>query len=54
VIPLSNATSLIESVLPSPIVQRSWSLGPQRMCQELRRVIMKLKASQDSHFDDRE
>jgi hypothetical protein len=55
VIPTSKAVSLIESVLPSPLVQRSWSLGPQRMCQELRRVIMKLRGgSADGHSDDRE
>jgi len=53
-IPVSKAVSLVESVLPSPIVQRSWSLGPQRMCQELRRVIMKLKGTRNGHFDDRE
>jgi len=53
-IPVSKAVSLIEAVLPSPIVQRSWSLGPQRMCQELRRVIMNLRGLQDSHRSDRE
>jgi hypothetical protein len=40
---VSEAANLIESVLPAPLVQRSWSLGPQRMCQELRRVLLKLK-----------
>lgn len=45
---VSEAVALIEAVLPSPIVQRSWSLGPQRMCQELRRVILKLQCM-DSH-----
>lgn len=45
---VSEALALIESVLPAPIVQRSWSLGPQRMCQELRRVLLKLQ-SMDSH-----
>jgi hypothetical protein len=53
-IPLSKAVSLIESVLPTPLVQRSWSLGPQRMCQELRRAIMKLRSLQEGHGDDRE
>ncbi len=43
-----EAVALIESVLPAPIVQRSWSLGPQRMCQELRRVVLKLQGM-DSH-----
>jgi hypothetical protein len=54
VIPIGKAVQLIEAVLPSPLVQRSWSLGPQRMCQELRRVIVKLRSLQDSHGDDRE
>ncbi len=45
---VSEAVSLIESILPPPLVQRSWSLGPQRMCQELRRVILKLK-SREGH-----
>lgn len=54
VMPVGKAVSLIESVLPSPLVQRSWSLGPQRMCQELRRVIIKLRSSADGHSDDRE
>lgn len=53
-IPISKAVGLIEAVLPSPIVQRSWSLGPQRMCQELRRVILKLRGSEDGHLFDRE
>jgi hypothetical protein len=48
VIRVSEAVSLIESVLPTPIVQRSWSLGPQRMCQELRRVVLKLQ-NKESH-----
>ena len=42
-IAVSEASKLIESVLPSPMVQRSWSLGPQRMCQELRRVAKQLE-----------
>ncbi len=42
-IPVSEAARMVESVLPSPMVQRSWSLGPQRMCQELRRVIQQLE-----------
>ncbi|MBT0159313.1 hypothetical protein G4O51_04940 [Candidatus Bathyarchaeota archaeon A05DMB-2] len=54
VIPVGEAVSLIEKVLPSPIVQRSWSLGPQRMCQELRRVLVKLHSLQDGHEVDRE
>jgi hypothetical protein len=53
-IPVERAVSLIEAVLPSPLIQRSWSLGPQRMCQELRKVIVKLGALQDGHCNDRE
>jgi hypothetical protein len=41
---VSEAARLIEQVLPSPLVQRSWSLGPQRMCQELRRVVLRLQS----------
>ena len=48
-IPISEAVKLIEMVLPNHIVQRSWSLGPQRMCQELRRVIVKLRSRQEGH-----
>jgi hypothetical protein len=54
VIAVSKAVNLIEAVLPSPLVQRSWSLGPQRMCQELRRVIVRLRGLRDSHCNDRE
>jgi hypothetical protein len=46
---VSEAVWLIEQVLPSPMVQHSWGLGPQRMCQELRRVVMKLQAANQSH-----
>ncbi|MGB9842098.1 MAG: hypothetical protein ACPLKZ_05165 [Candidatus Bathyarchaeales archaeon] len=49
VIPVSEAVKMIEAVLPSPLVQRSWSLGPQRMCQELRRVILNLRNRLDGH-----
>ena len=52
-IPVSQAVKLIEEVLPSHLVQRSWSLGPQRMCQELNRVLLKLRSLQDSHTVDR-
>jgi hypothetical protein len=48
-IPVGEAVKLIETVLPNHIVQRSWSLGPQRMCQELRKVIMTLRSRQESH-----
>jgi hypothetical protein len=43
VIAVSEAAKMVEAVLPSPMVQRSWSLGPQRMCQELRRVVQQLE-----------
>jgi hypothetical protein len=48
-IPIGEAVKLIETVLPNHIVQRSWSLGPQRMCQELHRVIVKLRSRQEGH-----
>jgi len=54
VMPVNDVISLIESVLPTPIIQRSWSFGPQRMCQELRRVILKLHKLHESHGSDRE
>jgi hypothetical protein len=38
----SEAANMVAAILPSPMVQRSWSLGPQRMCQELRRVVQQL------------
>jgi hypothetical protein len=53
-ITISQAVKMIEEVLPTPIVQRSWSLGPQRMCQELRRVVLRLHGLQDSHKIDRQ
>ncbi len=40
--PVAEAKALVEAVLPSPMVQRTWGLGPQRMCQELRRAILTL------------
>jgi hypothetical protein len=48
-VPVGEAVRLIEAVLPNHLVQRSWSLGPQRMCQELRRVLVKLRSLQESH-----
>jgi hypothetical protein len=42
-IAVSEAAQMVEAVLPSPMIQRSWSLGPQRMCQELRRVVKQLE-----------
>jgi hypothetical protein len=40
---VSEAVKLIESVLPTTMIQRSWSLGPQLMCQELRKVVEQLE-----------
>ncbi len=48
-IPVTQAIKLIEQVLPSHLVQRSWSLGPQRMCQELNRVLLRLRKLQEGH-----
>jgi hypothetical protein len=42
-ISVSEVGKMVESILPSPMVQRSWGLGPQRMCQELRRIIYQLE-----------
>lgn len=47
--PVSQALKMIEQVLPSVFIQRSWSLGPQRMCQELRRVLLNLRSLQEGH-----
>lgn len=49
VISVSEAVKMIEAVLPSPLIQRSWSLGPQRMCQELRRVVLNLRSRLEGH-----
>jgi hypothetical protein len=46
---INDVIGLMESVLPSPIVQRSWSFGPQRMCQEMRRIILKLHNLRESY-----
>ncbi|MEM2995325.1 MAG: hypothetical protein QXI91_04845 [Candidatus Bathyarchaeia archaeon] len=42
-IPVDEAIKMIQKVLPSPMVERSWGLGPQRLCQELRGVILNLR-----------
>jgi len=49
VLPVNEVIELLESVLPSPLIQRSWSLGPQRMCQEVRKLILKLRKLRESH-----
>lgn len=40
---LSEAKTLVQSILPNLMVERSWGLGPQRMCQELRRALNQLE-----------
>jgi hypothetical protein len=42
--PVAEAVKLIKEVLPVPMVQRAWGLGPQRLCQDLQRVVQKLEA----------
>ena len=42
-IPVEDAVKMIQDVLPSPMVERSWGFGPQRLCQELRGVILKFR-----------
>ncbi|MEM3459043.1 MAG: hypothetical protein QXN36_00430 [Candidatus Bathyarchaeia archaeon] len=42
-IPIEDVIKMVQNVLPSSMVERSWGLGPQRMCQELRSVIFKLQ-----------
>jgi hypothetical protein len=46
-IPLSQVIRMIEEVLPNHVVARSWSLGPQRMCQELNSVLYRLRSMQN-------
>jgi hypothetical protein len=41
-ISVEDAVKMIQNVLPSPMVERSWGFGPQRLCQELRGVVLKL------------
>lgn len=41
-IPVEEAARMIRDVLPSSMVERSWGLGPQRMCQELRGILHRL------------
>ena len=41
--PVSEAVKMVKEVLPAPMIQRSWGLGPQRMCQDLQRVVQKLE-----------
>ena len=41
--PVSEAVKMVKEALPAPMIQRSWGLGPQRMCQDLQRIIQKLE-----------
>lgn len=43
VVPVKNVVKMIQDVLPSPMVERSWGFGPQRLCQELRGVVLRLR-----------
>lgn len=47
VVPVEDAVRMITEVLPSPMVERSWGFGPQRLCQELRGVILNLRKEMD-------
>jgi len=40
---VEEAVRMIQNVLPSPLVERSWGFGPQRLCQELRGVIINMR-----------
>ena len=42
-ISVEDAMRMIHDVLPSAMVERSWGFGPQRLCQELRGVILKFR-----------
>ena len=48
--PINQIIDMIKEVLPPGLVQRCWSLGPQRMCQELNRIILKLRKLEESHY----
>lgn len=47
-IPISQAIRMIQEVIPSSLIQRSWTLGPQRMCQELNRVLYRLRSMEEN------
>ena len=42
--PVSEALTLVREVLPAPLVERAWGMGPQRLCQDIKRVIHTLEA----------
>jgi hypothetical protein len=41
--PVSEAAKLVKETLPASMIQRSWSLGPQRLCQDLNRLVQTLE-----------
>jgi hypothetical protein len=49
VLPIEDAIKMIREVLPSPMVERSWGFGPQRLCQELRSVVLNLQRRTERH-----
>jgi hypothetical protein len=40
---VEEVVKMIQNVLPSPMVERSWGFGSQRLCQELRGIIFRLR-----------
>jgi len=44
IMPVSEALALVKGVLPAPLVERAWGFGPQRLCQDIKRVIQTLEA----------
>ncbi|MEM3161833.1 MAG: hypothetical protein QW056_02430 [Candidatus Bathyarchaeia archaeon] len=41
--PVSDVISMLEGVLPGSMIVQSWGLGPQRLCQDIRRIIWDLR-----------
>lgn len=41
--PVADVISMLEGVLPSSMIVQSWGLGPQRLCQDIRRIIWDLR-----------
>ena len=52
-IAISEVILMLEQIVPSSLVQRSWSLGPQRMCQELNRTLYKLRNIRENALHNR-
>jgi hypothetical protein len=40
---VEEVLKMIQNILPSPMVERSWGFGSQRLCQELRGILFKLR-----------